>query len=389
VSPSAPRAEGGRAAPRVLVLGTLFGQPMGGVRRHNAELLPRAAKLLEERGGSLAVLEGREPAAFDLPPPIERIASDAAPHPVLARWRTEGIAARRALARAREAGRPFDVVHTAHLPAPSPLERPFTITIHDLRHLQPGYARHEKRLAAGIVVAAAVRRAARILTVSEAVRKEIEERFRIDPAKLRVVPNAADHFEPLPREPARDAPILYVGHLEKRKNLDVVLRALAEDRRLPPLLLAGAAKDREDDRLRELARDLRVSERVRFRGPFDDRELPGLYARAACVVLPSTIEGFGIPALEAQRARVPLAVAEAQRARTPLAIARAGALPEVAGATAPSFSPDDPGECARAIRAAIRSSPEALDAAAASAARFRWDASARALVEIWNEAAAL
>src|SRR6185295_4411823 len=85
VSPSAPRAEGGRAAPRVLVLGTLFGQPMGGVRRHNAELLPRAAKLLEERGGSLAVLEGREPAAFDLPPPIERIASDAAPHPVLAR----------------------------------------------------------------------------------------------------------------------------------------------------------------------------------------------------------------------------------------------------------------------------------------------------------------
>src|SRR5262249_13449007 len=158
-----------------------------------------------------------------------------------------------------------DVVHTAHLPVPSPLERPLTITIHDLRHLRSGYARHEKRLAAGIVIAAAVRRAARVVTVSEAVKTEIAERFRIDPAKIRGVPNAADHFEPLPREPDRDAPILYVGHLEKRKNLEVVVRALAEDRKLPSLLLAGAAKDREDDRLRELARTLRVSERVRFR----------------------------------------------------------------------------------------------------------------------------
>ena len=360
-------------APRVLVLGTLFGQPMGGVRRHNAELLPRAAKVLAERGGSLAVLEGREPAAFELPTPIERIASDAAPHPVIRRWRTEGIAARRALANARNAGRPFDVVHTAHLPAPGPLERPFTITIHDLRHLQPGYARHEKRLAAGIVVAGAVRRAAGIVTVSEAVRREIAERFRIDPARIRVVPNAADHFEPLPREPARDAPILYVGHLEKRKNLEVVVRALAEDRSLPALLLAGAAKDREDERLRELARKLRVNERVRFLGPFDDRELPGLYARAACVVLPSTIEGFGIPALEAQRARAPLAVA------------RVPSLVEIAGEGTASFAPDDPVGCSGALRKAIETSSESLDGSAVRAARFTWQKSAEALVESWSQ----
>jgi hypothetical protein len=48
------------SAPRVLVSGVVLGQPMGGVRRHNAELLPRVARLLAERGGSLAVLEGRE-----------------------------------------------------------------------------------------------------------------------------------------------------------------------------------------------------------------------------------------------------------------------------------------------------------------------------------------
>ncbi len=363
-------------APRVLVLGTLFGQPMGGVRRHNAELLPRAAKLLHERGGSLAVLEGRDPAAFDLPTPIERLRGEITAHPLLARWRTEGIAVRRALARAREGGRPFDLVHTAHLPAPSPLERPFTITIHDLRHLQPGFARHEKRLAAGIVVASAVRRAARVITVSGAVRNEIAERFRIDVARIRVVPNAADHFDPLPRNPARDAPILYVGHVEKRKNLEVVVRALAEDRSLPSLLVAGAPKDHEDERLRELARRLRVAERVRFRGAFAESELPLLYAHAACVVLPSTIEGFGIPALEAQRARAPLAVA------------RISALVEVAGEDAQTFAPEDPGSCAQAIRSAIGLPPSTLERAERSAARFTWETSAEALVAAWSDASA-
>jgi glycosyltransferase involved in cell wall biosynthesis len=345
---------------------------MGGVRRHNAELLPRAAKLLAERGGSLAVLEGREPAAFDLPTPIERIRGDAAAHPLLARWRTEGIAVRRALARARETAKPFDVVHTAHLPAPSPLERPFTITIHDLRHLQPGYARHEKRLAAGIVVASAVRRAVRVITVSESVRKEIVERFRIDPAKIVVIPNAADHFHPLPREPARDAPILYLGHVEKRKNLEVVVRALAEDRSLPSLLVAGAPKDREDERLRELARRLRVAERVRFIGPFPEGELPKLYARAACAVMPSTIEGFGIPALEAQRACVPLA------------IAKIPSLVEVTSDGAATFAPDDPAGCAESIRSVIRMPAEALDRSAALAARFTWKDSAETLVATWT-----
>jgi glycosyltransferase involved in cell wall biosynthesis len=356
----------------VLVVGTLFGQPMGGVRRHNAELLPRAAKLLAARGGALAVLEGREPASFEMPPPIERLRGNAAAHPLLARWRTEGIAVRRALARARVGGRPFDLVHTAHLPAPSPLERPLTITIHDLRHLQPGYARHEKRLAAGIVVASAVRRAARVITVSEAVRSEIAERFRIDATKIRVVPNAADHFEPLPREPARNAPILYVGHVERRKNLEVVVRALAEDRSLPSLVVAGAPKNREDERLRKLARSLRVAERVRFTGAFAESELPRLYAHAACVVLPSTIEGFGIPALEAQRARVPLA------------IARIPSLIEVAGDGAATFVPDDPVGCAEALRNAMTTPSERLDHAAAHAARFAWQTSAEALVDTWT-----
>lgn len=349
------------AAPRVLVLGTVLGQPMGGVRRHNAELLPRCARLLAARGGALAVMEGREPAPFPLPAPIERIATDVAARPVLLRWRQEGTAA-------RKASRRFDLVHTAHLPAPGRLGVPFTITIHDLRRAD--------RRATRAVLASALRRAARVITVSASIRGELVERFGLDPDRVKVVPNAADHLRPLPRETAGDAPLLHVGHLEPRKNLELLLRALALDPGLPPLLLAGAAKGGEEARLRKLARALRVESRTTFLGAFADEELPRLYARAACAVLPSTLEGFGIPAIEAQVARVPLAIA-----RTP-------ALVEVAGAETPSFDPQDPDGCARAIRAAIAAPQASLVRAAERASRFSWEGSARALVEAWTGALA-
>ncbi len=366
----------GAGLPRVLVLGTLLGQPMGGVRRHNAELLPRAARLLAEGGGSLAVMEGREPAVFPLPAPIERIASDVAARPPLLRWKQEGVAAELQLALARGRGMPFDLVHTAHLPAPGRLKTPFTITIHDLRHLDPSHASLGRRTAARTLLARAVRRAARVITVSETIRSDLIERFRVDPARVKVVSNAADHFQPLPREPARDAGVLCVGHLEKRKNLHVLLRALELDATLPPIVLAGAAKDGEEDRLAALARELGVEARVNILGAFDEPELPRLYARAACVVLPSRIEGFGIPVLEAQRAGVPVA------------IARAPTLLEVAGSDPPAFAPDDAAECARALRAALATPKEALERAATRAARFTWQGSARALVEAWCEAVA-
>jgi glycosyltransferase involved in cell wall biosynthesis len=260
-------------------------------------------------------------------------------------------------------------VHTAHLPAPGRLKTPFTITIHDLRHLDPALASLGKRTAARTLIARAVRHAARVITVSETIRSELIERFRADPARVTLVPNAADHFQPLPREPGRDAAILYVGHLEKRKNVDVLLRALALDAELPALVLEG-----EEVRLRSLARELGVGARVTFLGAFDERDLPRLYARAACAAMPSRIEGFGIPALEAQRAGVPLA------------ISRRPALLEVAGSETPAFAPDDAAEAARAIRAALATPKAALERAAARAARFSWEASAKALVEAWHGA---
>ncbi len=364
------------SAPRVLVLGAVLGQPAGGVRRRAEQLLPRAARLLAEAGGGLAMLEGRAPLDFPLPPEVERLASDVPPRPPLVRAFHEGRALAAALAAARRAGRPFDLVHTGHLPAPRRPELPFTLTIHDLRSLAGAHSPFSRRLVAAKFVGAAVRSATRVVTVSEAVRSELAARFRLDPARVAVVPNAADHFEPLPREPRPDAPLLCLGHVERRKNPEVLVRALALDPGLPDLVLAGAAKHGEDERLRALAAELGVGERVRFLGAVDDEQARRLLSSCAAVVLPSRLEGFGIVALEALLAGAPLALS---------------AIPahlEVAGDAAATFSPDDPADCARAIRAALAASPERIEAGRARARRYRWDDSAARLVELWRETAA-
>lgn len=358
----------------MLVAGAVLAQGPGGVRRHNQELLPRVARLLAAGGGGLAVLAGRDGVAFELPEPIELLTSDVPSGPPIARATHEGRALRAALAAAAEAGRPFDLVHTAHLPAPRALPLAWTLTLHDLRALLLEHTPFSRRFVAKSVIGAAVARATAVITVSETVRLTLERHFA--PRRLFVVPNAGDHLAVRPRAPGPGARLLHVGHLEPRKNLELLLAALALDAGLPELELAGAAKHDEAERLLARARELGVERRVHFLGPVAEAELPALYARCAAVVLPSRLEGFGIVALEAERAGAPLAIADA------------GALPEVAGEGVPRFGPDDAPGCVRALRAALASDAETLAGFARRAERYRWDASAAALAEAWSAVAA-
>jgi len=361
------------SAPHVLLLGSVLGQGFGGVRRHNAELLPRAACRLAEDGGSLSLLAGRAGIAFELPPEVEVIESGIPAGPPPGRALHEARELRRRLAERRRRGPPVDLVHTAHHPGPRGLSIPYTFTVHDLRALS-SHASPWRRALAQPILARSIGGAARVITVSEAVREELTRKLAIDRARVSVVPNAADHFRPLPRERAADASLLCLGHLEPRKNVGLLLEALAIAPDLPDLCLAGAAKGAEEQRLRERGRSLGVERRVRFLGTFEESELPRLLAGAAAVVLPSRLEGFGIGVLEAQRARVPLA------------ISNIASHLEVAGATTPHFAVDDPTDCARAIRAALASTEAQLEAAATSAERFTWDDSADRLVDAWCHA---
>lgn len=359
-------------APRVLIAGAVLAQPAGGVWRHNRELLPRAAERLARQGGELAIATGLLPPAFEVPDSIRLLPTRVAPGPAQVR----------ALRETSELGRvfnqgDFDLVHTAHLPAPGWFRArsapPFTLTVHDLRSLHLRTLPWLRRLLAPRLIRDAVRRARAVIAVSDTVRQELSRRF--PGTKTSLVPNGCEHFTPIERAPDADAPLAFLGQIEPRKNLEVVLRALALAPDLPDLEIAGRAVGFERERLSRLAVELGVGTRVRFLGPLPEEALPTLYARAAAFVLPSHLEGFGIPALEAARARCPLAVADAF------------ALPEVAPAHVPRFAPDDPEGCVRALRAALNTSTAQLDAAAAHANSYSWETAADALVEAWTRAA--
>lgn len=358
---------------RVLISGIVLGQPMGGVRRHNAELLPRLADLITAAGGELAIIESKDGLAFDLPASVRRIQSKVAPRHPLMRAAQEGRAIERALEEARE--RPFHVLHTAHFPVPRRLPIPLSLTLHDLRSLDLAHTPFSRRFMAKRVIGDAVKRAARVITVSSSMALRIAKEWPAAAPKLRRVSNAADHLAIVERAAEPDLGIMHVGHVEERKNLMLLIAALAEDVGLPDLHLFGRAKGNEEERLRAYAEKRGVQARVHFHGPFEEEALPDLYSRAACVVLPSHVEGFGISAVEAARASCPLAVSNIP------------ALREVAGEETPSFEPDDPHACAQALRAALQSDAQTLARGRERAAAYSWQRSAEDWYASLEEAA--
>jgi glycosyltransferase involved in cell wall biosynthesis len=131
--------------------------------------------------------------------------------------------------------------------------------------------------------------------------------------------------------------VLCVAQKRPYKNLHRLVRALAELEADVVLVLPGAATAYEAE-LRALARELGVAARVRFPEWLSDAELDELYRLSDVFVLPSLIEGFGLPVLEAMARGVPVACSNVS------------ALPEVAGDAALLFDPERQEEITGAIR---------------------------------------
>ncbi|MBD5607091.1 MAG: glycosyltransferase family 4 protein, partial [Candidatus Eremiobacteraeota bacterium] len=261
-----------------------------------------------------------------------------------------------------------DLVHCASGTMPLLLGLPVVTTVHDVAWLRvQAHARPYARAYFGAFSLALYRNAARILVDSAFSRDELLAVAALDPARVDVVyPGVARDVMDVVR--ARDAGepfVLVVGTVEPRKNLEVVLRALAEVPRLRLVSIGPPTPYRE--RCLELARRLEVEDRVDIRGYVPRATVLALYARALAAAVPSTYEGFGYAAAQALCAGVPLVAANTS------------SLPEVAGDAA-ALDPHDVTGWAAAL-AAIVADPDAADRRAAerraaAAARFGWEVAA-------------
>jgi glycosyltransferase involved in cell wall biosynthesis len=248
------------------------------------------------------------------------------------------------------------LAHFVHaLPLPCPV--PAVLTVQDLSwERDPSVFGKWDLVTFKIFVRRSVRRARRVLAISERTKRDLVELYGTPPEKVVVTPLAPDSdFKPAGRH---DSFLLFVSAIESRKQpLDAIDAANAVGRKL---VVVGPPKDAE------LAAEL--SRRgADVRGYVPKAELVELYQHAACLLFPSRYEGFGLP------------VVEAMACGTPVVAAPEPALQEVAGDAA-IFADD----LAEGVRRAL-ADHDRLSAAGLERARaFTWSETARLTAEAYR-----
>ncbi|MGH9853802.1 MAG: glycosyltransferase family 4 protein, partial [Blastocatellia bacterium] len=267
---------------------------------------------------------------------------------------------------------------------------PTVVTIHDLSLFTQSHTHEEENVKRGkrrIPIMA--RRATAIITPSEWTKREVIERLRIRPEKIRVIYEAArDGMKPLPESECQSTLdkhrikrpyLLYVGTIEPRKNLLTLIRAYDELLRTTPhrpqLALCGG-RGWLCDEVFKLVEDLKLQDQVRFTGYVEDADLPALYSAAEAFVYPSLYEGFGLPPLEAMACGAPVIASNVS------------SLPEVVGAAGLTHDPND-------HRALTQMMAKLLDDETArehfrregfkQAACFSWERAARETQSVYDE----
>ncbi|MGP0108943.1 MAG: glycosyltransferase family 4 protein, partial [Acidimicrobiales bacterium] len=239
-----------------------------------------------------------------------------------------------------------------------------------------------------LMEAALYGRATRLVTLSEAFKAILVERYRVDPSHVEVIPPGVDldRFCPGDRLRTRrhlglsddDFVAVVARRLERRMGLDTLLvawRRVVEAVPGATLLVIGDGSARGD--LQDLAREVNISGSVRFQGRVDDVDLVSAYQAADVSVVPSiALEGFGLVALESLACGTPVVVTDC------------GGLPEaVAGLDASLIVQSrSAGALAERLTAAARGALPDRHACRSHAEGFSWSACARANQAVYDRA---
>jgi glycosyltransferase involved in cell wall biosynthesis len=259
--------------------------------------------------------------------------------------------------------RKVEVFHGTDFSVPYLPRRASVMTVHDLSPwlFHDGSRRVRRRVP--VLLRAHI--PTMIITPSEAVRRAAIARFGIEQERVVPVPLAASsHFRPVEMRAAERPYFLFVGTLERRKNIDRLIEAWREVRKSEEVDLVLAGRAREDFSLPVEEPGLRVL------GAVAEEELPALYSGAAACVYPSLYEGFGLPVLEAMQCGATVITS------------RDPAILEVSGGAAIHVDATD----VRALAEAMRARPVRREESLKRAALFSWSATARRTREVYDAA---
>ncbi len=337
---------------------------------------PSTEYVLFARPGDLAEL-----AAFG--PNVRGVAETARPYSLGEQLRLP-LAARRAGA---------DLFHAPHYVLPPLVPGRTVVTIHDCIHLRfPQYLPNRAAwLYAHMMIRVAARRATRILTVSEASKRDILHYTGVRPEKVVVVHNGIDaRFTAAPDQEALSRVrlrfdlshpfVLYVGNIKPHKNLERLIDGFAQARAGAPddlkLVVIGDEISKYPG-LRQSVHRHRLDKHVRFFGFQPAATLVAFYRLARAFVFPSLYEGFGLPPLEAMANQ------------TPVVTSNVSSLPEVVGDAALLVDPYDSRSIAEGIRRAVTDEPLRQELIARGRRRveaFSWQEAATRTLQVYRDA---
>lgn len=286
----------------------------------------------------------------------------------------------------------LDVLHSPDFIPPRYTRCPAVITVHDLAFLK--YPRFLTRSSARYYgqVDLAARQANHIIAVSESTKRDTVQMLGVPENKITVIYEAAHPlFVPI-NDPVQLAHVrerhrlpenfvLFVGTIEPRKNLPILLRALRHlrDRYKSDAVLAIAGnRGWLYEQVDQVVTELNLADAVRFLGGVPNEELVYLYNAAKLFVLPSFYEGFGLPPLEAMACG------------TPVIVSNVSSLPEVVGDAGMLIDPEDVEALAVAMWRVLSDEKlrdEMRTKGLKRAATFSWKRAAQETLQVYRQVA--
>jgi glycosyltransferase involved in cell wall biosynthesis len=267
----------------------------------------------------------------------------------------------------------IDVFHGTDFAVPYLPLRPSVMTLHDLSPwLDPGWHAESDRIRNRTPMLLRLGLATMVITPSEAIRRAAIERFHLQRDRVVAVPHAASAcFRPAPPPEGGSPYLLYVGTLEPRKNIGLILDVWRELRREHPIDLVLAGRRRAD------FPEIPPEPGLRVAGLTPEEDLPALYSGAIACLYPSYYEGFGLPVLEAMQCG---ALVIASRDPAIVEVAANGAILLDIGDRAPWMN---------TLRAAVEKPEEMRGLRARALARagdFSWTKTARLTKAVYEHA---
>ena len=281
----------------------------------------------------------------------------------------------------------FNLYHSPNYVLPYFSSLPSVLTIHDLLTLNcPELCQTESALYFRFFLPHSVKKAIKIIAVSDTVKKDILDHFNIPEKKVDVIYHGINHrFKKSNNEvilKKYDLPkkyILFVGNIEPKKNLERLVQAfnlLKKDTDLPHKLVIAGKKGWKYKSVFSTITRLKIANEIIITGYIPEDDLPSVYSMSDLFAFPSLYEGFGIPPLEAMACEVPVLVSNQ------------GALPEITGGKCLQVNPFDIHEIAQGMHRLLSDGhlrKKTVLAGIEWVKRFTWEKAAEETLSIYKQ----